>query len=159
MSCMLIKDTRDVRHGGFSWSQGFQRMSHRFPLGLVDTWGCLGRFSYRLDSVLLTREPSWSEEDRQRKDYLSPSLTCQEGQESLDFWPSACMHLWSESLQSCLILCDSVDCSPPGSSVHRILQARKLKWVAMSSSRGSSWPRDRTSVSYVSCIGRQALYQ
>ena len=46
--------------------------------------------------------------------------------------------------QSCLTLCDSMDCSPPGSSVHGILQARILEWVAMPSSRGSSLPRDRT---------------
>ena len=44
--------------------------------------------------------------------------------------------------QSCLILCDPMDCSPPGSSVHGILQARILEWVTMPSSRGSSWPRD-----------------
>ena len=46
-------------------------------------------------------------------------------------------------------------CSLPGSSVQGILQARILEWVAMPSSRGSSWPRDRTCVSYVSCVGRQ----
>ena len=45
-----------------------------------------------------------------------------------------------------------MDCSPPGSSVHGIFQARKLEWEAMSSSRGSSQPRDRTWVSSVSCI-------
>ena len=44
-------------------------------------------------------------------------------------------------LQSCLTLHDPLDCSPPGSSVHGILQARILEWVAMPSSRGSSWPR------------------
>ena len=60
--------------------------------------------------------------------------------------------------QSCLTLCDPADCSPPGSSVHRILQARILEWVAISFSRGSSRPRDRTHVSCVSCIGRQVLY-
>ena len=49
-------------------------------------------------------------------------------------------------LQSCLILCNP-DCSPPGSSVHGILQARTLEWVAMPSSRGSSWPRNQTRVS------------
>ena len=43
--------------------------------------------------------------------------------------------------QSCLTLCDPMDCSPPGSSVHGISQARILEWVAMSSSRGSSHPR------------------
>ena len=51
-----------------------------------------------------------------------------------------------------------MDCSPPGSSVHGILQARILEGVAISSSRGSSQSRDRTCVSYVSCIGRQVLY-
>ena len=40
--------------------------------------------------------------------------------------------------KSCLTLCDHVDCSPPGSSVHGILQAKILEWVAMPSSRGSS---------------------
>ena len=40
--------------------------------------------------------------------------------------------------------CDPLDCSPPGSSVHGILQARILEWVAMPSSRGSSQPRDGT---------------
>ena len=46
--------------------------------------------------------------------------------------------------QSCLTLCDPTDCSPPGSSVHGILQARTLEWIAISSSRGSSQPRYRT---------------
>ena len=50
----------------------------------------------------------------------------------------------AKSLQSCLTLCDPMDCGPPGSSVYGILQARILEWVAMSSSRGSSRPRDRT---------------
>ena len=53
-------------------------------------------------------------------------------------------------LSSCPTLCDLMGCSPPGSSVHGILQARILEWVAMSSSRGSSWPRGGTHVSYVS---------
>ena len=51
--------------------------------------------------------------------------------------------------QSCPTLCDPMDCSPPGSSVHGILQARILEWVAMPSSRGSSWPRNWN---WVSCI-------
>ena len=48
--------------------------------------------------------------------------------------------------QSCPTLSNPVDCSPPGSSVHEILQARILEWVAISFSRGSSWPRDRTQI-------------
>ena len=60
--------------------------------------------------------------------------------------------------QSCLTLCNPMDCSPPGSSVHGILQTRILGRVAMPSCRGSSRPRDRTHLSYVSRTGRQALY-
>ena len=52
-----------------------------------------------------------------------------------------------------------MECSPPGSSVHGILQARILEWVAIPYSRGSSRPRDWTrSISYVSCVGRWVLY-
>ena len=64
----------------------------------------------------------------------------------------------AESLQSCPALCDAMDCNPPGSSVHGILQARILDWVAMLSSRSSSGPRDQTRVSFVSCTGRRVLY-
>ena len=51
--------------------------------------------------------------------------------------------------QSCLTVCDLMDCSPPGSSVHGILQAKILEWGAIPFSRGSSWPRDRTCVSCI----------
>ena len=55
-------------------------------------------------------------------------------------------------LLSCPTLCDAMDCNPPGSSVHGILHARILEWVAKPSSRGSSQPRDH--ISSVSCIGK-----
>ena len=55
---------------------------------------------------------------------------------------------WSEVTQSCLTLWDPMDCSLPGSSVHGIFQARVLEWVAISFSRGSSWPRDQNWVSH-----------
>ena len=55
-------------------------------------------------------------------------------------------YLLAQLLQSGLILCDPVDCCPPGSSVHGILQARILEWVAKPSSRGSSQPKDGTCV-------------
>ena len=51
-----------------------------------------------------------------------------------------------------------MDCSPPGSSLHEILQARILQWVTMPSSRGSSQPRGGTRVSYISCVGRRIFY-
>ena len=59
-------------------------------------------------------------------------------------------------LQSYPTLCDPRNCRPPGSSVHGLLQGRIPEWVAMPSSRGSSWPWDW--ISYVSCLGRQVLY-
>ena len=61
----------------------------------------------------------------------------------------------SEAAQSCLTLCDPMDCSLPSSSIHGILQARILEWVAISFSRGSSRPRDQT---HVSGINRWILY-
>ena len=62
---------------------------------------------------------------------------------------------FSSVTQSCPTLCDPMDSSMPGFSVHGILQARILEWVAIPFSRGSSWPRDQTCIS---CIGRQILY-
>ena len=75
-------------------------------------------------------------------------------------WTSYEKWKWSRSVVS-----DSLwpmDCSPPSSSVHGILQARILEWVAISFSRGSSWPRDRTQVSHIAgrcfnlCATREA---
>ena len=62
--------------------------------------------------------------------------------------------LRAKSLQSCPFLCDPMDCSPPGSSVHGILQARILEGVARPFSRGSFRPRDRT---WVSCLQVNSL--
>ena len=61
----------------------------------------------------------------------------------------ACVHMHVQS-QSCLTF--DMDCNPPGSSVHGMLQARILEWVAISFSRRSSWPRNQTQVS--SIVGR-----
>ena len=59
--------------------------------------------------------------------------------------------------QLCPTLCDPMDCYPPGSSVRWIFQARILAWVAISSSRGSSWVKDQNCISYVPCIGRSIV--
>ena len=58
-----------------------------------------------------------------------------------------------------LTLCDPMNYSPPGSSVHGILLARILEWATISSPRESSRPTDQSAISYVSCIGRWILYQ
>ena len=60
--------------------------------------------------------------------------------------------------QSHPTLCDPMDCSLPGSSIRAILQVRILEWVAISHSKGSSRPRNRTHISCISCIDKQILY-
>ena len=72
-------------------------------------------------------------------------------------WEICCRSSSSSSVQAllCLTLCDTMEYSPLGSSAYGIFQARILEWVAISFSRESYWPRDRTCVSY---IGRQILY-
>ena len=73
---------------------------------------------------------------------------------SLPLMPPVC----AQSLQSCLTLYDPMDSSPTGSSVHGVVLARILEWVAISSSRGSSQTRDRTLISCVSSISRWTFY-
>ena len=78
---------------------------------------------------------------------LKISLLCVTNIYTFFFWipySVSLIHVPAKLIQSCLTLCDSMDYSPPGSSVHGILQARILEWVAMSSSRESSWPRGRS---------------
>ena len=69
-------------------------------------------------------------------------------EETAQNWWHLCFHLLYRvgMLQLCLTLCNPMDCSLPGSSVHGILQARIPDWVAISFSRGSSWPRDLTHI-------------
>ena len=67
------------------------------------------------------------------------------------------VHTRAKSLQLCMSLCDAMGCSPSGSSVHCTLQARRLQWVSMPFSRGSSRPRDRTHISCMSCIAGRFL--
>ena len=66
-------------------------------------------------------------------------------------------YLGAKSFQSCPTLCNPMDYSLPDSSVHEILQTRILEWIAMPSSRGSSWPRDQTHIYYVFCISGHVL--
>ena len=70
-----------------------------------------------------------------------------------------CVSPVSSVAQSCLTLCDPVDLSLPGSSVHGVPQARTLEWTAISFSRGSVQHRDQTHMSCVSGTGRWVLYR
>ena len=69
--------------------------------------------------------------------------------------PPSCISVWVSVAQSCLTFCHPMECSPSGSSVHGILQAKILEWVAIIYSRASSRPRAQT---HISCIGRWILY-
>ena len=60
------------------------------------------------------------------------------------------IYIWCAVTQLYLTLCDPIGCSSLGYSVHGISQARILEWIAVSSSRGSSWPRDRPHIFFVS---------
>ena len=62
---------------------------------------------------------------------------------------TVCVCVCAQSLQLCPTLCDPMDCRPPGSFVHGIFQATVLEWFAISFSRESSRPRDRTQVSCI----------
>ena len=81
------------------------------------------------------------------------SVQCTRKDHFLISWLSKSYQLWLCMLcsvaQSCPTLCNPMNCSPPGSSVREVLQARILEWVTMPSSRGSSHPRDWTQVSHI----------
>ena len=93
---------------------------------------CRGSQSYRL------QQGGDTGENPQRGPWKSPWVLERQG-----------ILVCAKSFQSCPTVYDATDYSPPGSSVHGILQARILEWVAMPSSRGSSQPRDQT---HISCI-------
>ena len=80
----------------------------------------------------------------------------------LNHWTARLKLFWRNIVivcgQLCLTLCNPMDCSRPGFSVHGILQAKIPEQVAISYFRGSSWSRDQTCISCVSCIDRQVLY-
>ena len=83
----------------------------------------------------------------QRQKYRSMEQNKKPRDKSTHLWTP---YLWqSEVAQSCPTLCDPMDCSLPGSSVHGIFQAIVLTWIAISFSRGSSQCRDRTWVSRI----------
>ena len=108
-------------------------------------WGCYGKTA----SVKL-----WNQRITGKL-----SRTIQEGKRAVA-WAFTCKHektdVCVKSFLLCPTLCDPMECSLPGSSVHGILQARILEWVAMPSSRGSSWPRDWTCISCLPARGGES---
>ena len=128
------------------------------------------RFTLSLDSGDFHREEHLTRKElRRRASHSSllflphPSICLVKNQPGLYNWitglytrnyhsivkqPCVCAQL----LSHVKLFCNPMDYSPPGSSVHGIFQARILEWVAISYSRGSSWPWDQN------CIGKQILY-
>ena len=106
----------------------------RLAVSLGDLWGHGDKENVKLRLL-------WA-----MKSFVWPGgsfVFCQLSQES--DWLALCF-----CAQLCLTLCDSVDWSPPGSSLQGISQARTLEWVAISFSRAYSWPRDQTRVFCIS---------
>ena len=104
---------------------------------------------------------SWRSPVVHRLHFENHCIKCSEGfiaKSNLIFYIKmhACLCACSVA-QSCLTLCHRMDCSPSGSSVHRIFQTRILEWVAISFSKGSSRPRDQTCITYVSCVTSRLL--
>ena len=89
----------------------------------------------------------WAWPCSSEQDPVSPSVSLSHQEASISLLSLSVRK--SEVPQSCLNLCDPIDCSLPASSVHGIFQARVLEWVAFSFSRGSSQPRDWTQVSHI----------
>ena len=114
--------------------------------------------------VLLLFPIGFTSFSRQSHDFLShPKTRCKAaGNKAADFPSQPYTAKAIDPLCVCVLiwvrLWDPMDCSLPDSSVHGILQAKILKWVAISSSSGSSWPRGHNTVSCVSCIDLQILY-
>ena len=131
-------------------SQGwFLVYTHPGPVQMV----FLNSLNGHVLSFLASLLGMWDLNSLTRDRTLAPCI----GKSNLNHWtarkvPCCCSCLVA---QSCLTLCEPVDCSPPGSSVHGISQARILEWVAISSCRGSSRPSDPT---HVSCTGRRIPY-
>ena len=104
---------------------------------------------YCMITTILTFWKKQNHENRKKSSVCQRLVMWRNSYSTKDFWTEL---NWTDVAHSCLTLCSPVDCSPPGSSVHGILQARILEWVAISFSRGSSQPRDRTQVSHI--VGR-----
>ena len=115
------------------------------------SWLCLKNRHLSLVNLRCTREALWNSVAKQMKylaEWVPKVKTIPIG---ILLWETWVFSVCAQSL-SCPTLCDLMDHSPPGSSVHGIFQARIWKWVAISSSRGSSLPRDQTLTSCISCI-------
>ena len=125
--------------------------SGRWILDHCATWEAL--FLGRTDLIFLTAKVIGELAETRAQSW---PLVAPQGQAGFS-WKSCLVCVGTKSPQSCLTLCDPMDCRPPDASIHGIFQAGMLEWIAMPSSRGSSQPRDQTHICMF-CIGERILY-
>ena len=121
-------------------------------------WFCWFLFFFLVTPIILTARcwtftspcPFLLQRVKQSSIQLDLSFPSKELSDGLCVWVYVCV-------LSHIQLCNFMNCSLSGSSVHGIFQARILEWVSGSYSRGTSQPRDQTHVSCISCIDRQIL--
>ena len=106
--------------------------------------------------IWLQKQRQWEEEKKKKVGLYQTKNLCKEKKtinkmkmQPMESGKTFVNYISNSVSQSCLTLCNPMDCSPPGSPVHGILQARLLEWVAIPFSRGSSWPRDQIQVSHI----------
>ena len=150
--------------GSEKWSDCTQTENRKFRIQIHVFW-LLASSSFCYNFTSFSHHDCYVKELR---NYL-PEITCVQmktgGLKVCKPVENLCLINHQRSVRTCMnmqlspTLCHLMDCSPPGSFVHGILQARILEWVAISFSRGFSQPRDLTHISCISGIGRQVLYQ
>ena len=127
----------------------------------LSLWGCSGKRGKHWPLKTITSRILWSSSQNAPFTLDGAPSTCPSPSHPPNYIKDGSNDISSPVCvcsQSCLTLCDPMDCSPPGFSVHGISQARIVEWVAISYSRGSSPTRDQTCISFIPCIGRQILY-
>ena len=142
----------------YTWASLVVQMVNNLP-AMWETWlrSSVGKILWRRalqpTPELLPEESPWTEEpgglQSMRSQRVGHDWATRHSAAHLS------LHICAQSCKSCPTLCDPMDCSLPGSSVHELSQTRILESVAISSSRGYSKPRNWTRISY---IGRRILY-
>ena len=145
---MSSKSAAFVMKRFWVWAPHSESLAHDFSCAVwpwkVTVPPCVSKSSFV--TALNTTRALWRFEELIHIKHLEQFPARNELSEHVSNYSYYCLQTVDSILclvtQSCLTLCDSMDCSPPGSSVHGILQARILEWVAMPSSKPSSQPRD-----------------